>query len=320
MIGSTHTTLVSIRVLMRTVSSSRTANLLASCLALVVVLAACDTGVDGDEQALTVQDATVLANLTAQALGDRTGGFVMGLHDLTAEMQTDTLRHAPSVARPEPAMQRPSAWRGRVEGYTATFDEENAQHHIAFDRTGEEGDIDVTLAVQGRYLFEGDNGERLQFPDPEAVVRRTAETRYDGTVTWQAPGGDVGSIHTFRRDDIVSLLHGSDPMELDARLQQDGTWQFPVTEDEVPYTLTLRALDVTLNRTDRHIGPSTLVARLSGVMELELHATLPSDGEEHTVTAAGRITFEPEGATVLQFDDLPHSVRLDLDAGISPTF
>ncbi len=302
---------------MPTVSFSYPATVLASCLALVALLAACDTAVDGEDRALTTEDATVLASLTAQALGDRTGGFVMGLHDLTAEIQPDTLRHAPSIARPDPVMQRPRAWRGRVEDYTATYDQDRSLHRIAFERTGAEGNLAVALAVEARHVLEGENRERLQFPDAAAVVRTSTEARYEGTATQQAPGGAVGSIHTFDREDTVSLQHRKDPMELEAVLRQRGRWQFPASEDVVSYTLTLRAVDVTINRTDRHIGPGTLVARLSGVMEMEMRATLPFDGDERTLTTTGRVMFEPEGTTVLQFEDVPHTVPLDLDAGIA---
>lgn len=104
-------------------------------------------------------------------------------------------------------------------------------------------------------------------------------------------------------------------MELSGTLQQEGTWEQPNGE-RIPYTLSLRVVDLTINRMERHIGPSTLVTRLSGVMEMDMTATLPGDGQRRTVTSAGRIVFDPEGHAVMRFDDSAYTATVDLDAGL----
>jgi hypothetical protein len=286
--------------------------------ALLVVGTACDTSVAPDEAAVSESEARFLATLTADALGDRTGGLVMTLYDLTAEVQADTLHHVSSAARPLPIMERPRVWRGRVEQYTATYDESRELHEITFARSGVEGQTTVAMAMEGTYTFEGADRASLRFPARAAVARVVAEQSYEGTVTQRAASGEVAGVHIFVRDSALSLQRSSDPMELSGTLQQEGIWEQPNGE-RIPYTLSLRAVDLTINRTERHIGPSTLVTRLSGVMEMEMTATLPAgeDEQRRTVTTAGRVVFDPEANAVIRFDDSAYTATVDLDAGIA---
>ncbi|NBB85818.1 MAG: hypothetical protein GVY12_06290 [Bacteroidetes bacterium] len=284
--------------------------------ALLVVGTACDTSVAPGEDAVSESEARFLTTLTADALGDRTGGLVMTLYDLTAEVQPDTLHHVSSAARPLPRLLSHRTWRGQVEQYAATYDENRDLHEVTFTRKGVEGQTAVELAMEGTYAYEGAEREPLRFPVRAAVARVVAEQSYEGTVTQRAPSGEVVGRHTFVRDGTLSLQRSSDPMELSGTLQQEGTWEQPNGE-RIPYTLRLRAVDLTINRTERHIGPSTLVTRLSGVMEMEMTATLPADGQRRTVTTAGRVVFDPEANAVIRFDDSAYTATVDLDAGIA---
>lgn len=285
-------------------------------MALLVVGTACDTTLEPRETSVSESEARFLATLTANALGDRTGGLVMTLYDLTAEVQADTLHHVASAARPSPLLLSHRTWRGQVEQYAATYDESRDLHEVTFTRSGVEGQTTVELAMEGTYAFEGAEREPLRFPVRAAVARVVADQSYDGTVTQRAPSGEVVGRHTFVRDGTLALRRSSDPMELSGTLQQEGTWEQPNGE-RIPYTLSLRVVDLTINQTERHIGPSTLAARLSGVMEMDMTATLAAEGPRRTVTTAGRVVFDPEANAAIRFDDSAYTATVDLDAGIA---
>jgi len=287
---------------------------LTGALALVLVLAACDTSApdSGDAADLTEAEVTEATAIIADALAEDAGGLAASTRDLTASVSADSMRAGPRGVR---------GHRGRGDrppcraDYELTYDEATGTHTVSYACSRETETGTASFGSELTYQFRDASGGFV--PEPGAVWESVDAVTFGGVRSGSVARsrGEVQFVSAFEQTGewaLTALADDATPGVLAGRQRRTGSRSVtgPDSSRSRAFSLDLSGSGIELREGADGLGHAA-VGELVYTLEMEV----TRNGEAETRTVEGTIDLEDDGRALLRVFGLRTVYRISLGDG-----